>query len=179
MTKGFCKSSEPDTGGLSEQASRFFVARPVSCEHSETGRATIEEFAYLSFCEFFYTIIVLIFAGMKRNERQFAEEVRKAVRNVNGMAFFEKKGIVLFRPEERSAEVNYLLWHSFSRKGIVKFCHSLHFNLRMKLAAAGRKFTMAEPLLITVNYGQTENGYDRKGIVPMCRYNPETGFEMV
>lgn len=112
-------------------------------------------------------------------DKELAKELRNAVNNLSGMNWFVDKGIVCFDVENKYVEVNYLLWHTFSTKGLAKFCHSLYFNMRIKQAASGAVDIDAEPLLICVNYGTEPNEYGKKGIVRMCRYNSTTGFSEV
>ena len=56
---------------------------------------------------------------MKTNEK-LAKELKDAVSNIHGMNYLVDKGIVMFKPETRCVEVHYLLWHTFSKQGLVK-----------------------------------------------------------
>lgn len=114
-----------------------------------------------------------------KTDQELANELRVAVNNIAGMEYFVNKGVVVFIPDKLHVEVNYLLWHSFSDKGLAKFCHSLYFNMRMKLVGTEKADITFEPILIIVNYGTERNKYGRKGLVKMCRYNSVTGFDVV
>lgn len=116
---------------------------------------------------------------MKKEDEKLAKELQDAVKNLSGMAYFEEKGLVVFDPKKMSVEVNYLLWHSFSTKGLVKFCHSLYFNMQVKVAATKEVVIEAEPIIISVNYGIIPNEYGKMGVVEMCHYNSVTGFSEV
>ena len=115
---------------------------------------------------------------MKTNEK-LAKELKDAVSNIHGMNYLIDKGIVMFKPETRYLEVHYLLWHTFSKQGLVKFCHSLYFNMEMKLVASKQPLMQGEPITIWVNYGSVPNEYRKVGHVKMCKYNSVTGFEVV
>lgn len=114
-----------------------------------------------------------------KTDKKLAKELKTAISNVHGMQYLEDKGIVTFKPETRFVEVNYLLWHSYSQKGLVKFCHSLYFNMELKQAALGIALIEGEPITIWVNYGSIPNEYGRIGHVKMCKYNSVTGFDAV
>ena len=118
------------------------------------------------------------FVSMKTDEK-LAEELRNAVNNISGMNWLIEKGLVLFNPEVMFVEVNYLIWHSFSTQGLAKFCHSLYFNMRIKVAASKQIDITAESINIYVNYGAVPNEYGKIGVVKMCQYNSVTGFGMV
>lgn len=123
-------------------------------------------------------MIFRIFVAMKTNEK-LAKELKDAVSNIHGMNYLIDKGIVMFKPETRCVEVHYLLWHTFSKQGLVKFCHSLYFNMEMKLVASKQPLIQSEPITIWVDYGSVPNEYRKVGHVKMCKYNSVTGFEVV
>lgn len=114
-----------------------------------------------------------------KTDNKLAKELKDAVSNIHGMNYLVDKGIVMFKPETRYVEVHYLLWHSYSKTGLVKFCHSLYFNMQMKRIASKLVAVPEEPITIWVNYGSVPNEYGKIGVIKMCRYNSETGFEVV
>jgi len=115
----------------------------------------------------------------RKSKQKFRDHMTAAVSKIRRFKAWEEKELILMAEQNRSVIVNYLIWHTWSRVGLVKFCNSLHFYMRMKLAQKSERGSEDDLLTIWVDYGEDPNDYDKMGLIEMVRFNPVDGFQAV
>lgn len=115
---------------------------------------------------------------MTTKKQKFEKQKKAGIDKIIAFQKWEKDGIITVALEHMRIEVNFLLWHSFSTKGLVKLCGSLAFYLKTKRAYEGM-VTNDDFITIIVNYGNDPNEYGKLGLVETVRFHPQKGFEQI
>ncbi len=114
---------------------------------------------------------------MKSERKKFNEQKRIAALKVINFEKWEELGLLVVRANECEVVINYLIWHIWSNKGLVKLCRSLHFFLKVKYAHETGISKEIGDMKIYVDYGVVPNEYKKTGVLPMVIFNPEKGFK--
>lgn len=115
----------------------------------------------------------------KVSSKEFARQKLAARNKIKAIDGLISKGVICVDYVNNTTTVNYLLWHSYSTKGLVQFITSINFYCSLKRAYDGLKLEGENDLRVSVDYGKEANEYDKLGIVPMVDFCGENGFKEI
>lgn len=121
--------------------------------------------------------IFCIFVHMRKKE--FNKQLKAGVHKVISLEEWENKGWLKVDAEGNRIIILYLIWHSWSNKGLVKLCNSLFFYLRSKRVYNSLPDLTNEYMTVYVDYLDEPNDYEKNGLVKMVLFNQDTGFKEV
>lgn len=107
-------------------------------------------------------------------KKSIQEQIEIALKKNMAMDWFEKHSIIAVDAENKNACIHYLLYHSFNNKGLVKFINALLFYMDLKRGYL--QLSKTDEMKIYINYGREPNEYRKVGMLPLCRFNPDSGF---
>ena len=112
-------------------------------------------------------------------KKEFNKQLLSGISKVETLTMLEENRIIRMDQTKRRCVVNYLLWHSFSEKGLIKLCQALYFFMNIKRAYDGLPADESEYLALWVDYGDQENEYKKTGLIKMICFSKEKGFKAV
>lgn len=113
------------------------------------------------------------------SREEFERQKLVAINKAYAFQDWEKKGLVRMDYSNNRCVINYLIWHLWSEKGLVKFCDALSFYNSIKRAYDGLPVDVADLLTIWVDYGKEPNDYHKNGLVKMVSFSKSLGFKEV
>ena len=115
---------------------------------------------------------------MKQNNKIFNKHFNNAMNKVFALDVWAKKGLLSVDVNVPNITINYLIWHTFSNKGLVKLMRALTFYLDMKRSEKELP-PFESHVLIRVDYGKEANQYQKEGVVDMVLFNKTEGFKEI
>ncbi|WP_321520007.1 hypothetical protein [uncultured Bacteroides sp.] len=115
---------------------------------------------------------------MKQNKAVFKKHFNNAMNKVFALDEWAKKGLLSVDTDVPNITINYLIWHTFSNKGLIKLMRALTFYLDMKRSEKELP-PFERDVLIKVDYGQEVNQYHKIGVVDMVLFCKTEGFKEV
>lgn len=101
----------------------------------------------------------------------FDEQLRNGLEKGKTMERLENLSIIAVDADNNNVCIHYLMFHSFSSRGLVKFVNGLFFYLKLK-RAMNQLPSVPEPVMtVFVNYGSAPNRYGKTGMIPQFRFN--------
>lgn len=134
-------------------------------------------FAVMQGFIFFNTFVNKMYAMDKKvSAKEFKKQKQIARNKLNAVDELIKKGILTVDFKDYTATVNYLLWHSYSKVGLIHFAQTLFFYCKINRAYNGLEYGAQDVLHVSVDYGKEDNEYEKLGVVQMVEFNDVEGF---
>ncbi|MBQ7349734.1 MAG: hypothetical protein IJW56_02485 [Bacteroides sp.] len=102
------------------------------------------------------------------------KDLDKAINKVYGVQYCLDKGIISHGSAMDNISIHFLLWHSLSEIGRVKFVGGIHFYLKVKAAQVGKK--EPDKIRVMVDYGEEMNEYGKIGVHLIGIFIPNEGI---
>lgn len=102
-------------------------------------------------------------------DKAFEEQLRNGLAKGMAMERLERLSIIAVDDDNSNACIHYLMFHSLSNQGLVKFTNSLFFYLKLKRAMKG--ISDDPTMTVFVNYGSQINQYGKRGMVPQFKFD--------